>query len=186
MNMGIAIGIPFQSKVRRILAKDSFNRADSSTLGNAETGQVWETLLGIPQIKNKTLTVIETIIIRINAGRSDYRVSADISQVAGGSLGLAVRIKDIQNYYAIRIYQRSIELYKFSGAGNVTLLGSYNGTYEGQKNIMVEVKGNTIKAFVNQQRIFTITDNDLMGFVGVGFRGAGIDSYAKNFLVEEL
>jgi hypothetical protein len=187
MNMGMVLGIPFINKVKRVMVFDHFQRPDSTSLGKANTGHTWQIVGVSGEIKNKTyISFSSGSIVSVNVGKSDYRVSSEISQVAGGTLGLAFRIKDYQNYYAVRIYQRNLEVFKFTGAGNVTLIGSYNGPFEGLKHVMVEVKVNTIKAFVDQKLLLTITDNDLMGIFNVGFRGGGTDSFAKNIFVEEL
>ncbi|MFF2449378.1 hypothetical protein ACFVSW_20250 [Neobacillus sp. NPDC058068] len=186
MNIGIALGIPFISKVKKILARDTFNRADSPVLGKADTGQTWEQLYGVYEVKTKQVYApgSSASIAGLNVGKPNYRIISDIYSTSNTTLGLAFRIVDKDTFYACRVYQMNLEIYKFNGA--TTLLGNFNGVGYGLKTLKIEVVGSTFKCYINNQLVLTVNDSDLANANKVGFRGAGVESYAKNIIVEEI
>jgi hypothetical protein len=181
VNIGIALGISFINRVKKLIAFDNFNRPDSSSLGVSPSGHLWGGVGG--EIKNKSYMSFGGGVSYINVGKSDYVVSTDMNQIGSGNLGLAIRIKDGANFYTLRIYQQKLEIYKFTPSA--TLIGSYDGGWSGLVNVKVEAKGNTMKAYVNNVLVLTITDNDLLTFTQVGYRGGGESSFAKNLVVED-
>jgi hypothetical protein len=186
MNIGMVLGIPFINKIRRLLARDTFNRPDSTSLGKADTGQTWEMLYGIYEIKNKQLICqgSSNTIGCLNVNKTDYRVISEIFTTANTTLGFAFRIIDKDRFYACRVYQGNLEVYKFNGA--TTLIGNYNTVGYGLKTLMIEVVGSTFKCYVNNQLLLTIVDSDLANTSKVGFRGSGVEGYAKNITVEGI
>jgi hypothetical protein len=184
VNIGIALGIPFISKVKKVLARDTFNRPDSTVLGKADTGHTWEQLSGGHEVKNKQLISVGGGVVALSVNKTNYRAMSDIYNISG-TLSLAFRVVDKDTYYFCRLYTNALEVYKFVG-GVATRIGNYGGLGNGLVDITVEVVGSTFKCYLNKQLLLTVVDNDLATSTNVGFRGGGSESYAKNITVEEL
>lgn len=163
MNIGITIGIPFQSKARRILAKDDFNRADNvSSLGNADTGQTWQQLLGIWGISGNNVnlsTTADPSLVVIDSLFSNGLVSAQLkNMVAVKQIGLVFRLTDTSNYLRIVVDPTSLTLFK-RVAGALTTLATYTRTMVSGDVVGIELKGPNISTIVNGNVIGIVTDS---------------------------
>ena len=124
----------------------------------------------------------------IDTGRDEYVISSE--QIwDGGRTGIT--------FGGLAPSNRNVFLYFIQSNGDVVLgkkiggvfftLGSQKVQWKSgsRKTIGVEVQGNVLKAYVGKRRVFTVTDNDLIGATWAGiFRNAFHNDRFDDFLLE--
>lgn len=181
------------------IAYDSFDRADSDTLGAADTGQAWRNIAGNAGVySNKAVAKSESSgnsIVILDAQKSDMLiVSADCTFfTSDGSLSLILSCSDdTNNYMRVRVGATSIQFYRNRNSAS-TQVGSYAYSWaNGLTNkVAISVNGNNYSAYLNGTLVLSIVDNNIpnnLTNVGLMFykTGAVATSTVDNFKVEAL
>jgi hypothetical protein len=158
---------------------DGFTRADNnSTLGQADSGQLWKAVTGTwgirddeayvvtPHANNRSLAVIDM-------GAGDGTVKVSFPHTSSGS-GLVFRYKNSVNFWQIEAVTdyatwnvRKVVDGQSTSFGNVGTVATGAGT-----TISVRMQGPTIDIFVNGVKKLTLTDTSLQTehFVGMSSR----------------
>lgn len=124
----------------------------------------------------------------IDTGRDDYTISSE--QIwDGGRTGIS--------FGGLAPSNRNIFLYFIQSNGDIVLGKKIGGAFftlgtqsvqwksGSRKTLGIEVQGNVIKAYVGKRRVFTVTDNDLVGATWVGiFRNAFHNDRFDDFLLK--
>jgi hypothetical protein len=169
-----------------VLASDSFNRANSSTLGALDyaqggsvTGLTWANTGQLQIIDNQVGgTVSTTRWATVDLGVTDGYCEAEMAAVDGGVVG---RYTDTTSYYQFRYVSTTGILIlekRFGGATNV-LWSSSAGVFTpgpGQK-IGIDCHGTTIGAYVNGVLVQAVTDTSITTGTRWGMR-SGANSTA--------
>lgn len=101
------------------LVSDSFDRADSTSLGMADTGQAWEGVaaefgvIGNEAYKHSGATNPAAV----EAGATNVYVSTNIRFPEGRAGGIALRYMNNSNYMYVQMFVDRIELFKRTSAG---------------------------------------------------------------------
>jgi hypothetical protein len=148
--------------VSKVIALDSFNRANAPTLGNAETGQTWQSLSGTLKIVSNQVvaTSVSKDISVIDTGLSDCIVSDTMVSRCGGVVFRAV---DVNNCLYVLSNEVNYNLYKVKN-GAITSLGIYKQGVETYNNdkILVKLNGTAIQVYMNGTIIFDVTESDFV------------------------
>lgn len=159
--IGVGIGTPFNSKAKRTIVLDRFNRADSSTsLGNADTGQTWTATpnpWGITSNQAYSVNTSTTDLVFIDAGVSDAKVSTKITFSVNE--GVMFRYTDSNNQFFSRISSTGLGLFR-NNAGTPTSLGSYSFSpvVGNVYSVMVICSNSSIRVFLDGVERITVTD----------------------------
>jgi hypothetical protein len=164
-----------------IIVWDDFDRAsNSSSLGNAVTGQTWNPWRGTWGIDNKKAILSSTTTegaAVINTGlTNNFYMSGDMKITKGPSDyafgGFALKGLDANNYLYFRVFQyTSLQPYKcINGAGsNLTAAPSYTFVEETTYNFRFEVVGKNITVKINSATIGTVViPDDIYATIGSG------------------
>ena len=175
------------------LVRDSFNRPDSATtLGNADSGQVWTALSGTWGISSGQAYVVTTADgdyqAAVDVGRLNVQYACDVTlspTLNRANPAFLLRGIDASNYLIASIYKTGtgsadvIQIYK-RVSGTYTLLAVLNsaGSVEGTTyHFVISVVGNTITVYRNGGVVisYTLIGSDAVLFGGltatkVGFR----------------
>lgn len=188
MIVGLGIGVPFNTKTRRIIAKDSFNRANNTaSLGNDETGRIWTAHTGTWGINGNQAYVSAgsgDSHATIDSGIKSFLVEVTLATIDTES-GLVFRYADENNWFRFVVSGGAFYLQK-KIAGALTTLSSFTQT-PGNGDILKIIvnKNDTIQAFRNNVLKATITDNGLNNNTRVGMEINGVACSLDNFKVEE-
>lgn len=156
--LGLSIGIPFPRKARRVVIKDSFNRADNATsLGSTETGQAWQPLNGTWGISNgKAYSVSDNSddICVFDVGKSDFSITCTFNCQTNGTnlrvINLIFRVLDAGNFLMTRENQGALELYKRVGGSFTQLASTPYGLLDNTDyTLTVLCSGNQINVYIN-------------------------------------
>ena len=146
---------------------DNFDRSDSSALGAVSSGgYTWSEASGdINIVSNKARPAATTnfniAVISENIG-NDYYVQADATSCSNCDPGVIARYTGTgeANFYLLRLNGANLELYK-SQLGSYTPLGSYSTTL-GTHTIRLEVRGNSLNAYLDGVLRITAADSSLL------------------------
>jgi hypothetical protein len=116
LGRGQGLLLPRRPAARVAVASDTFTRADSTTtLGTSSSGHAWTTfgqgtgssVWGISSNKAYMVSVVSAndYGVVLDAGRADATVAADLTLIAGATMGLTLRYVDANNYLAVRMVQ---------------------------------------------------------------------------------
>lgn len=188
---GIGVGIGFGGKVRKILIKDSFNRADSATtLGNTETGQTW--------VAQSAAWGTSGNAAYLTAGSSRTVISTAISNNYAVQITLKT-VTSLDNLQRVifRYVDTSNELYFGKAtaaqyqlvkrvAGSATTLATIPQAPANGDVLRVEVRGSNIIAKINGVTVATV--NDAANQSGTGFGLFSADNVGRfdDFVVEGI
>jgi hypothetical protein len=149
-------------KAAKLKVFDGFNRADSLSLGNADTGQAWETLVAPLKILGNKCTgqssggnhgIIETGLLNKLVTVNMFLGSADINNVYA-------RVLDQANYVRLRIDSASISIRKVISASE-TVLASYSYAWSGTHTLGIKTIDNIFTAYLDGLQILTVTDDNV-------------------------
>ena len=166
---------------------DNFYEADTTELSThtPDVGSSWTEVLDVGTVQ---MDIETTLSLEANGGLSDgslYKANKSTSWLSNqaaetqvrdpdssdDSTILAVRIVDSNNFYALRFNADVFRIYKKTTAGGVVALGTELGAGQvaiGNK-VRLEVQGTTLKAFVNDSELISLTDSDISsGSPGLG------------------
>jgi hypothetical protein len=173
-----------------VFASDTFNRANSASLGTTDSGHTWSLLTGSFEVTNNTTKATTgTSNASMEILRSDnYSVSVDVKWSAYA--GIDFRTKDLTNTYFIRLGTSGLGLFRQLAGAN-TSLGSHSFTPLANSNhtLKVTVSGSTIKVLLNGTEVISATDTDttLINETKVGIRTFNDTvSTFDNFKVEAI
>ena len=131
---------------------DNFNRADADVLGAMSDGvHNWTELTGdIDIVANKAkagggANGNQLALVTEAHTETDYYVQALCFGASNADSGVAARCTDIDNFYVLRQYNATLELYKDVG-GAYTLLASWAKTV-GWHTVKLEVNGTTLNCY---------------------------------------
>lgn len=175
-----------------IIVQDSFNRVDNtSTLGNANTGQPWtqfnSSLWGIigNQAYLATRTNNDTTVIE--SGISDAKISVDIK--LGSNEGIVFRATDDSNYLLVNITTTSTTFFRRQG-GSYTSIGSVSVTRAVGTTYRLEItcEGSAVTVKVDGSTVITNTSTFNQTATKHGLRNGSTATTQRfdNFLVESL
>ena len=157
---------------KKLIVYDGFNRADNaSSLGNADTGQVWSAS-GFGIVSNKGHYVINTnnaVIATLDGGVVDvFSAQAKIKYVlvGGSAVGVACRTDGTTDNRITAMIQTSTRkfLCTKSVSGTSTVLGSIDfSPIDGvEYTIKIEVNGNTFACYVDGILKIQVTDDNAL------------------------
>lgn len=143
---------------------DSYNRDDSAlTLGNTDTGQTWQTPLGLWGISSNTAYIavgdgFGTDAAYVEASEADVAVQVTFSTVNQGQRLLG-RYVDADNYLFVSAEGggAAYALYKRE-AGVNSSLGSYSVGIANGDVLKLNMNGNDLEVFLNGTSRITATD----------------------------
>lgn len=149
-----------------LIALDSFNRSDSTTMGNLESSQAWSASSGWGIISGSaydTSTATADRFATVELGRSNnIAISADVLCV-GGSVAGGVSIRKGANTDGITVaFDGTTFLISriingsWTGLATMSSAGVAGTTYR----VRAEVTGTTIKAYLNGVLKLTATDSN--------------------------
>lgn len=160
------------------LGNDTFTRADSSTLDNAESGQTWVNgnLWGIASSKAKSVGPAEHPAV-IDCGASDGTVQCDFSGAGLGSTfnpWLVFRYTDDSNFLFVSAQSSTtVELYTFIG-GSFTQIGTAAYSWVGGETVSAVLSGSSIIVSVNGVQKITATSTANQTATFHGFNGSSV------------
>lgn len=191
MIIGSAVGIGFGAKKRKIIASDTFNRADNaSSLGNAETGQTWTALEGTWGVASNQAycpgVAVTNHVATIETNTPDCRVRGALAQKTA-SPRLLVRVIDAGNCILIQPLTSTYGVYRMT-ANATTQIGSVPITPQAGDTVELVLQGSSISVYVNG--IYRLTVSETQGVTatkhGLGVYSNGAAARWDNFIVEEL
>jgi hypothetical protein len=182
MRIGIGIGLDFSKKVRRVVIRDSFNRADNSvTPGNADTGQAWvnsaASVAGI-QSNRLVFSLSATGNSTIDCGISDCIISIKFVTVFQ-SQRLLCRWVDANNEIYVDMGTTTASLIKRI-VGATTSIGSMPIPVAGD-TITVVLLGSNISVYVNGVLKINVTETFNQTATKLGVRIAGTTAFGSTF-----
>ncbi|NRG30707.1 hypothetical protein [Niallia circulans] len=188
IGMGIGVSDKGYAEVDKIIVYDSFDRANSNKLGISDTGQTWQELSGswgiidnqayLPSGGSNSRAAIESNV-------SDGQISVEQTTTAPGSR-ILFRLTDITNHFSFQSESNHFRLYRFDSSGT-NLLGSNNTVIPKNNDVLkVILKDNSIKCYVNNELIFSVTDNFNKAATRHGLMANGTTARFDNFKVEAV
>jgi hypothetical protein len=147
-----------------VVVTDSFNRTDNpSSLGTADSGQVWSPLVGTWGISGNTAVLnaapagVKYAVVE--SGLSDATIQVDLGSETEQILGVAFRVQDASNGLVCRIIPSSgrLQLSSFV-AGTLTQIALQDYGGEISCTLKVECVGTTIRCYVDDVLYITATD----------------------------
>lgn len=172
---------------------DTFTRADSATsLGSAETGQVWTALAGTWGISagRAYCAAVEgggtnRSAVAVDSGASDGTVGVTLAVVASESRVL-FRASDVQNGFIVQAATDRYILYRREAAV-YTALGTYLAAPASGDRVEVVLSGNSIRVRINGvERIAVTSTFNLTATrhgLGMGDGGGAATARFDNFRV---
>lgn len=195
MNIGVGIGLTFGKSMRKIVARDSFTRADSATvLGNADTGQTWEILGGTWGITgNKAYESTTTASDRyaVVPTVANGSVSADVVWKTGGKIGLVCRAANNTNFIFgyingnTQVTLAKVVTSTFTGLGNAAFTPVDGTTYK----MEIQYVGTSVSLYVNGTKMIgPVTVPELTTNIKSGmFKNAAVNTQTlDNFVVSAI
>lgn len=185
--VGVGFGYGVRAKTFKTYVKDSFDRADATTLGTSETGQIWASAM---KIANGKAYADAWVTAKINAGYADYEISCDVTRgiSTACSLGFRLSATNDADRMELILSGSTVQINKKVNFVS-TNLGSYTRAYVSGEIIQLKAicVGSSIKCYVNDQLIFNITDAELITrtYVGIFPNNSTLIKY-DNFLVKEV
>lgn len=175
----------------QIIVYDSFNRTDSATLGNADTGQVWVTTSGIWGINSGRAYMVSAGAsfdhIAVDAGIANARVSVDVEYVSGKEGGLILRMLSGSSFVQLTLSATALTLKKlFSGYTTLGIpyaITPVNGT---KYNLSVEMIGDNYTVKLDGTTVITATNSHNNTSTAHGLRAPNASVYFDNFKVEAI
>jgi hypothetical protein len=150
-----------------IIVQDSFNRADSASLGTAETGQTWVYSNKPYGIRSNQAylhlngTTSFDSVAYIDSGISDGKITWTIATYQASNSRLIFRYVDFGNHLAIEPRANDIRIYK-RVANTTTTVGTFPHSSASGDVISVELTGSTVKVSVNGTLKTTVTIAELI------------------------
>lgn len=195
LTAGLLAGLPFAGAGGPVaVVSDSFNRADSNlTLGNADTGQAWNPLIGTWGISGGFAKLIvdgtnnENIAV-IDSGVSDCMIEVVAINPETG-WRVTWRAQDGNHHFMILYVGGNINLYKKTGAGSFTQIGTGVVALVHLDVVQVTTSGSAHSLVVNGVEIIApVTDAAYLTETehGIGDTGVGGTERWKDFKVYAL
>lgn len=164
-------GLIGADKPNKTIVYDSFNRVDSaSSLGVADTGQAWNVIGGTWGIDGGKAYCAATGSnnVVINAGISDGILTVKLPSVAKGAERVTFRWYNSANRLSLWVDTDKYALYK-NVSNEETLLGSYSVVPQNNDVIKIEANGSLIKVYLNDLKIFEVTESANIANTNWGF-----------------
>lgn len=139
-------------------ARDSFTRTSASSLGTADTGQAWTALVGTwgttgTQAYCPTPSGGASSVACVETNASD--VDLQVTLVTSGDAGLAVRLTDQNNHFAVVASGGAV--YRVQG-GSASQVATFAACSNGDK-IRIVAGGNVFTLYKNGAQVATWTDS---------------------------
>jgi hypothetical protein len=174
-----------------VLVSDSFNRADSTTLGIADTGQSWQSLgtgiFGISSNQAYQSTTGADSLVYIDTTQTDVKTSVVIA-VNQGQPGVFFRIVDANNLFRALRVSGTLYLQKKT-SGTITTISTKTLAYVTNEKLSVISKSDgTIEVYVNDVLQISATDNTYVTSTkqGFGVGSANVGTRWDTFQIEDL
>lgn len=155
------------------LVRDSFDRPNAASLGNADTGQSWVVDSGATGITGSKASPGDSGMVHISEVAADGVIEAIVRGTLSGAARslpqLNFRFSDSNNYWQIRLNDGQLRLNKiegglFSTVASVAMTTTDNTDYE----LKAECRQNTIQCFVNKVLRITYDSTFNQNARGVG------------------
>ena len=152
----------FRVQVANLAARisDRFERADSSDIGSADTGQLWLEAGGVASITNRQGRPTTGTIAHIDTGDADGYIALSVhNRVAGlGAARIVARFTDVNNYlfFGEDVGDGFYKIQKKEAGLISTLQASATAAADGDE-LRLELNGSTITAKVNDVQVATTT-----------------------------
>lgn len=180
-----------------VIVRDTFNRSNSTSLGNADTGQSWNLLPLLPSGSvfgtNGSQAYIATTrgatdAVIIDSGISDGIITVD-TPAKIPQTRVFFRAQDFNNTFVISLDATQVLVYRWLSTGNTTLvtLGTYNASTV--YHVKVVMNGSSIQIFFNNNTTADIsfTDTNLKTITTHGIGGYNTANVTfDNFTVMDL
>lgn len=160
------IGVNYRAGFSGIL--DTFTRSDNnSTLGVAETGELWKGSSGIMGISNnKAYPVFGELVFReVDLGSADFTAEVFATWVTTSSIGIVFRGDTTNNNRMTFLITNAntVTLNKKISGVSTNLGSKAFSPVNGQTYKMgIFVSGNNFKAYIDDQLIFDQTDDNVL------------------------
>ncbi|ASZ72589.1 minor tail protein [Arthrobacter phage Nellie] len=144
---------------KTLLISDTFDRADTNTLGPLWTGSTDFSIVSNRATRTSTSGTVVGILA-VDMPTPDIEVSAAITKGTAGTVGLVARYVDDNNLYGTRISSTNgnMVIYRLQNGVVTALTGMDNlFTVEGS-TVRLTMKGNVYKIYVNEVLALTYTD----------------------------
>jgi hypothetical protein len=170
-----------------ILVSDAFNRADSTTLGTADTGQVWTQVSGTVGIVGNAggNTNGNQGIVAINVGVSDYDAQFTTPASSADTFIFHFRYTNLSNTWRLAMDTNSYRLVLIKG-GALTYTSPDFGVPGSNDTLRVVADGSTITVYLNGVLVHTDTSNALPTGSSVGWRVSSSTARFDNLVVRSL
>lgn len=124
-----------------------------------------------------------------NYSWKNYELTTTITPIYNKEFGIVFRCKGNLNYYLLKFYQGNISLEKHSYEGRIILTNSFSYPISLNKDYQIKILviNEKLCAWINQQKIFEIKDENPIDSGCVGyqiFNGSRIS--VKNFALKEV
>lgn len=141
------------------IVSDGFNRADNTTLGNAETGQAWSGDFGISG--NKAYGKLSTDALAIiDSGMSNCDISVTLSTYISASYsGLIARFTDANNYLRCELNSGTVYINLREGGTSSLLAYSSGKTFNDGDIIKMRINNTAISVYHNGTLIVSTTSS---------------------------
>jgi len=193
INKALINGVNTLEVQPKIIASDSFNRADSViSLGKADTGQTWLSLDNCIFGINKNRAFLELggpslWHITLETRVSDVNIEVDVTFSTGSGGGLIFRCSSRNSYLDALINPSGLVLRK-NVAGTVSTMGSYSFTPIAKAiyHLKVALNGDDITVFLDGVQRISVTEPYNRIATLHGLRASPYGAYFDNFKVEGL
>ena len=173
----------------RVVVSDTFTRANNaSSLGSAETGQVWAQVVGtgwgIDTNQAALSASVGNDLAVVDSGVSVCSVAATLTGVTGNNAGLAFSVTDASNWWGL--WGGSGGLFLIKNAAGVQTVPASDAVAIAEGSVLkVTRSGASITCAVNGVVRLTLSDafNASATKHGLGIGGADVNHRWDNFLV---
>lgn len=137
-----------------LVVNDTFNRANATGLGVADSGQTWgDDSVGWDILSNQAVPrTTGTCLSVVESGATDQRVEATIAHLTSNP-SLLARYADTTHY--LRLQQASAALTLFQNNAGNTTLGTFSATAADGDVLRLDVVGQNATAYLNGVAVIT-------------------------------
>jgi chitodextrinase len=179
------------SVTTQTLVADTFDRADSATVGGIWTSNALYKIASNKLTRAASSGTVSVLSSATAMSTPNHKASVVINRGTATTTGLVVRRVDDNNFYAARVNlsTNNVLLYKVVAGVTTSLSGLDNQWLAEGSTLTLEVIGTTLKAYVNGTQVLSTAANEaaLVSGTGVGIRadaaGATLPTF-DNFSAE--
>lgn len=177
---------------KKIIVQDGFNRTDGA-LGNANTGQAWQTSAGTFTISGQratNTTAADADFTYLDAGISNALISSKLQGVSVSRAGILFRGIDANNFLLAFVHSDgNLKVYRRLAGSFTLLVQTPSPVANTALHVMsVVCMGSSINVYINASLVIstTITDHVTGSKCGLFSSGAGSAVFWDDFKAEVL